>query len=63
MYFLALMVQALIDARIAFGAEIKLRRAKAASFQRVRIPPGELSLQPVATGAVVEVTKRLIALG
>ena len=35
-----------------------VRRAKAALFQWVQIPPGEL-LQPEATGAGMEVTKCL----
>jgi len=35
---------------------------KGGAFQWVRIPPGEM-LQPEATGAVMEVTKWLIALG
>jgi hypothetical protein len=38
----------------AFG----VRRAKAAFFQRVRVPPGE-ELPPEATGAGMEVTKCL----
>lgn len=32
---------------------------KCGSFQRVRFPPGNWSLQPVAIGAVVEATKLL----
>ena len=35
-----------------------VRRAKAALFQWVKAPPGEL-LQPEATGATMEVTKWL----
>jgi hypothetical protein len=35
-----------------------VRRGKAALSQWVKIPPGNL-LQPEATGATVEVTKRL----
>ena len=35
-----------------------VRRDKAMLFQWVKAPPGEV-LQPEATGAVVEVTKRL----
>jgi len=35
-----------------------VRRAKAALFLWVRIPPGEM-LQPEATGATMEVTKWL----
>jgi hypothetical protein len=35
-----------------------VRRDKAALSQWVQVPPGEL-LQPEATGATVEVTKRL----
>jgi len=35
-----------------------VRRAKAALSQWVRVPPGEM-LQPEATGATAEVTKRL----
>ena len=35
-----------------------VRRAKAAFFQWVKAPPGEM-LQPEATGAVMEVTKWL----
>ncbi len=37
---------------------IGVRRVKAALSQWVQVPPGEL-LQPEATGATVEVTKRL----
>jgi hypothetical protein len=37
---------------------VGVRREKAALFQWVKAPPGEV-LQPEATGAVVEVTKRL----
>lgn len=39
-------------------AELGVRRAKAALFQWVKAPPGEM-LQPEATGAVMEVTKWL----
>jgi len=35
-----------------------VRRAKAALFQWVQIPPGKM-LQPEATGATIEVTKWL----
>jgi len=35
-----------------------VRRVKAALSQWVKVPPGNL-LQPEATGAIVEVTKRL----
>jgi len=37
---------------------IGVRRVKAALSQWVKVPPGNL-LQPEATGATVEVTKRL----
>jgi hypothetical protein len=37
---------------------IGVRREKAALYQWVKGPPGEM-LQPEATGAIVEVTKRL----
>ena len=43
---------------VAFGCA----PCKGGAFQWVRIPPGEM-LQPEATGAVMEVTKWLIALG
>jgi len=39
-------------------AAMGVRRAKAALFQWVKAPPGEM-LQPEATGAVMEVTKWL----
>ena len=37
---------------------IGVRREKAALYQWVQVPPGAM-LQPEATGAIVEVTKRL----
>ncbi len=46
-----------MDARFEMTA-IGVRRVKAALSQWVRVPPGNL-LQPEATGATVEVTKRL----
>jgi hypothetical protein len=42
-------------ARLAVGG---VRRGKAALSQWVQVPPGEV-LQPEATGATVEATKRL----
>jgi hypothetical protein len=45
-----------IRLRFSLMTATGVRRAKAALFQWVQIPPGEL-LQPEATGAVTEETK------
>ena len=44
--------------RYRASPRLYVRREKAALYQWVQVPPGAM-LQPEATGAIVEVTKRL----